>query len=106
MNLTVETLLAMRDRLAAISHVPNVKIFESEAAVQRGDPVKVYPKHKAATPAHLKRMRKKWIKRYGYKQVPCIYEMRNGLFGANERIIVAHPSLAWQIRAAFQRING
>jgi hypothetical protein len=102
MNLTVEALLSMRDRLKALPPVPHVKIFESDAAVQRGDPVKVYPKHKARTPAHLKRMRKKWIKRYGYTQVACIFEMRNGLFGANERIIVVHPSLARQLRAAFK----
>lgn len=77
-----------------------IKIVESVLAVTRHQ-ARVYPKRRANTPAHLKRMNKKWLKRYGYRQEPAMYLMRQpSLFGGlGEEIILAHPALAAKVRA-------
>jgi hypothetical protein len=49
-----------------------IRIIESLAAVRR-ERVKKYPKRKGRTPAHWARMDKKWMKRYGFREVPCMY---------------------------------
>jgi hypothetical protein len=100
--LTAESLIRMRERLAAIPVAPTIKIFVSDTATKQGAPRRIYPKHRSKSPAHLRRMRKKWEKRYGFRRDPCIYEMRNGLFGASERIIVVHPMLERQLRQAMR----
>lgn len=64
------------------------RIIESEACTEPGPRVKTYPKRKARTPAHWRRMDKKWLKRYGHTRVPCMYESRY------DGSIFVHPMLA------------
>jgi hypothetical protein len=82
-----------------------IKVIESAAATEQGGRVKVYPKRKAKSEAHWRRMDKKWRKRYGYARKPCMYMMNTAatLFGSRgDRVLVVHPSLMPQLRATIQ----
>jgi hypothetical protein len=80
------------------SPIGAVRIIESIAATQPGDRVRRYPKRKGKTAAHWRRMDKKWRKRYGFRQEPCMYMINTPLYGFGETI-VAHPVLAAKLRA-------
>lgn len=69
-----------------------LKVVVSEHAMQDGGRVKAYPKRKAKSPSHWRRMDKKWRKRYGFKKEPCMYR-----FGSNHLIV--HPSLYAKLRS-------
>jgi hypothetical protein len=80
-----------------------VKIIESPMATEQGGRVKVYPKRKAKSESHWRRMDKKWRKRYGFTRKPCMYWINTAamLFGSrDEKVLVVHPSLMPQVRAA------
>jgi hypothetical protein len=69
-----------------------LKVVVSEHAVKDGGRVKTYPRRKAKSAAHWRRMDKKWRKRYGFRREPCMYRMGN--------TVIAHPSLYAQLRAS------
>lgn len=80
-----------------------IKIVQSDLAMKETtERVRAYPRRKARTPAHWRRMDKKWRKRYGFKRVACMYWMDTSLmFGRRgERVLVCHPSLMAQVRSA------
>jgi hypothetical protein len=69
------------------------EIRETTAAVQHTQ-TKVYPKRKARTPAHLKRMNKKWLKRYGSTATPAAFLMNCSALGhPGKQILFVHPTL-------------
>ena len=57
-----------------------MKLIVSDHATKDGVRVKMYPRCKARTPAHWRRMDKKWRKRYGFKREPTIYQMGDTIF--------------------------
>lgn len=57
------------------------------------NPVRVYQRRRWQTDAQATRKHKKWVKRYGFKQEPTIFQM------AGEQLI-AHPSFKPAIDAA------
>lgn len=69
-----------------------MQVIESVNASTR-KPRRVYAKHKAKTVAHLKRMRKKWEKRYVAVSVPAIFQLGSDT-------LVVHPALMSQVKAA------
>jgi hypothetical protein len=87
-----------------------IKIIESAAAMKETtERVRKYPRRKARTEAHWRRMDKKWRKRYGFKREACMYWMQNPLglyperFGRHgERVLIVHPSLMSQVRSALR----
>lgn len=56
---------------------------------------KIYPKRRSKNDSHFRRMNKKWLKRYGYKNVPTAYEIGD--------MIVAHPEIVRQIKERFKK---
>jgi hypothetical protein len=85
---------------------PPVRIIESWACTEQGDRVKRYPRRKAKSVSHWHRMDKKWLKRYGYQRVPCIYEINVPTWfydGApTMTTFMVHPTLAAKLRHALQ----
>ena len=69
-----------------------IRIFEDPNCFKHVR-VRVYPKRKAKSDSHWRRMDKKWAKRYGHKQEPMMYVMPHG--------IVTHPILLSRIRQEF-----
>jgi hypothetical protein len=108
-NLTAGKLREACARLQALASPPPIRIIESEFATREGGRVKTYPKRKAKSESHWRRMDKKWRKRYGFARVPCMYRMKTPLwaFGADAgEYLVVHPSLVAQLRASLRRIEG
>jgi hypothetical protein len=103
-GLTVGKLLAMMQELnAAYRAPPPMRMVESWHAVQQGGRVKRYPKRRAKSERHWRRMEKKWTKRYGFKQEPCAYRMDGSALGMPYDMLVVHPTLAPQYRSALRR---
>lgn len=112
-SLTAEGLLANFRRLQAmVADVapppPPSKIVECAWAVMNGQRVKTYPRRKAKTPAHWRRMDKKWMKRYGFKQQPCVFTINGDAlelaFGMRQStVFMVHPSLMRDFMAQFDR---
>lgn len=72
-----------------------LKIIVSDNAVKDGARVRTYPKRKAKSPAHWRRMDKKWRKRYGFKKEPCAYQFGNHM--------IVHPSIYAALRTQVNR---
>jgi len=81
---------------------PQVRIYETEAAVRIGPRARVYPRRRAKSDRHWRRMDKKWQKRYGFQMLPTAYEAQCDLFGRPEISIFVHPALAGEYRAALK----
>jgi hypothetical protein len=110
--LTIETIMQSMEGVRQIIEEPPIRIprvagnslgfgglriIESPAAVRR-ERVKTYPKRKAKSDSHWARMDKKWMKRYGFREVPCMY-----MFQANRDLhtpaaALVHPSHAVLLR--------
>jgi hypothetical protein len=111
--LTMQTIIDSMERVRQIMDEPpiripglganslgfgGIRIIESTAAVRR-ERVKTYPKRKARTPAHWARMDKKWLKRYGWHEVPQAYMFNGDLSGmALGKGLFVHPSQAALLR--------
>ena len=75
-----------------------VRVYESLAAVERSR-AKLYPKRKAKSPRHWARMDKKWRKRFGFREKPCVFYSNNSMGEA----FFVHPALMPQLRAALAK---
>jgi hypothetical protein len=83
----------------AAAAVPRLRLIEDPIAALPGPPVRTYPKRKARSDRHWRRMNKKWLKRYGITWVPTAYQMDLGW----EILIIVHPALAPEYRAAIDK---
>lgn len=81
------------------NQLSGMKVLVSENAVQDGGRVKTYPKRKAKSVSHWRRMDKKWRKRYGFKKEPCAYRL-----GSNHLIV--HPIIYAKLRAELGKDDG
>lgn len=59
---------------------------------------RVYARRRAKSKAHRARMNKKWLKRYGQKIIPQVFQVGNDLF--------VHPLLMPEIRALTKEMPG
>lgn len=73
-----------------------IRVIESLAAVERVR-ARVYPKRKAKSTRHWLRMDKKWRKRFGFREKPCMYKTGGEIVG---EAFIVHPALMPQLRAA------
>lgn len=76
-----------------------IRVIESVSAVTTAQ-TRRYPKRKAKTLAHGRRMNKKWLKRYGLTHTPAMFRIRQPslLSPLGEEVIVAHPAMMAQLR--------
>lgn len=81
-------------RLTKTEIIPTFRLIEDVNCFSRVR-AKIYPKRRSKNDSHFRRMDKKWLKRYGYKNVPTSYQMGN--------TIVAHPEIVRQIRERFKK---
>ncbi len=83
---------------------PPLKIEESTLATKDGGPARTYPKRKAKSVSHWRRMNKKWLKRYGIKRVPCMYKLDTSYMTGKPGItLLVHPTIAPRLYAAIAR---
>lgn len=73
---------------------------ESSFAVKPG-PIKVHKRRRSQTEAYHRRVQKKWTKRHGVRQVPCVYVVDNASFGGSGCTMYAHPSLMQELLRSF-----
>ncbi len=67
-----------------------LQVRESQYAT-RTEPTRLHKKRRNQSAAYHRRVQKKWVKRWGTKQVPCAYLIDNGVLGLPGRTLVAHP---------------
>jgi hypothetical protein len=67
-----------------------LQVRESQYATMT-EPTRTHKKRRNQSEAYHRRVRKKWVKRWGTKQVPCAYLIDNGVLGLPGRTLVAHP---------------
>lgn len=84
------------------------RVIQSELATRDGGQAKKFPKRKAKTEAHHRRMNKKWLKRYGTIREPAMYWLDPSLLGDPHhrfasKVLVCHPSLYPNILDASMR---
>jgi hypothetical protein len=112
-TLTLDTILQSMERVRQIIEEPpiripgapagnnlgfgDIRIIETPAAVRR-ERVKKYPKRKGKTPAHWARMDKKWMKRCGFREVPCMYMLQANRDLHTPAAALVHPSHAALLR--------
>lgn len=60
---------------------------------------RVYPKRRAKSPIHHRRMQKKWLKRYGTYSKPAMYWVNHPMAPGGKMLIV-HPMLLPELRLA------
>ena len=95
-----ELLTKIREMEANVAKVPpRVQIHESWLMTGPGPRIRTYPRRRAKSDRHWRRMDKKWRKRYGYLQVPMAYQTAN-LFG--RIVIFAHPVIVDEWRRSGQ----
>lgn len=101
-TLTLEKLHESMRKIEEIARAapPPVRIIESVYATKDGGRVRTYPRRKAKSESHWRRMDKKWRKRYGFHRVPCAYWVDAPAWGwpPCSRYLVVHPSIAAKLR--------
>lgn len=105
-TLTYQKILDVMKAIEALPPVPpQVKLIESWMAIRR-ERARRYPKSRAKSERHWRRMDKKWLKRYGHRDIPTSYSMKMpNAFGAQELVVFVHPQLMPKFRRALRR-NG
>lgn len=78
--------------------IAGLRIRESPLAVKSA-PAKPHRKRRGQTDAYHRRVQKKWLKRFGTKQVPCAYMVDNSYLGGVGKTMIAHPSLVAKLRS-------
>jgi hypothetical protein len=75
-----------------------IKMFVSDAAgeVRQRRP---YPKRRAKSAIHHRRMQKKWLKRYGTYIKPAMYWVQHPM-APGGKLLVVHPALLPELRAS------
>lgn len=68
----------------------SLQVHESQYAT-RTEPTRLHKKRRNQSEAYHRRVQKKWVKRWGTKQVSCAYLIDNGVLGLPGRTLVAHP---------------
>jgi hypothetical protein len=98
MTLTLETLLAAKRKIEALGPMPP-EIRESTFAVLRSQ-ARVYPKRKAKSLRHHKRMNKKWERRYGFVEKPAAFmlDTRHLMGPSGKQVLFVHPDLMATVR--------
>ncbi len=76
-----------------------IRVIESLMAVERSR-ARTYPKRKAKNPRHWLRMDKKWRKRFGFTEKPCMYKTSGQITG---EAFIVHPALMPRLRAALSQ---
>jgi hypothetical protein len=73
-----------------------IKVIESPYAVEKtNEPMRVHQgKEWMVGRSYHDRIQKKWNKRFGFAQKPCIFKTKDGY--------IAHPSLAHALRRSFR----
>ena len=69
---------------------PLANVIESRFA-ETTEPVRKHRKRRNQSESYHRRVQKKWVKRWGTKQVPCAYLIDNAALGGRGRTLVAHP---------------
>lgn len=112
-DLTIEKLVAVQRQVQSLAPAYGIpEIRESDMALQRSQ-AKTYPKRRAKSASHLRRMNKKWLKRYGYKYAPGAFLMDTSAlslgFGDGapygRQILFVHPSLMKEVRRTFKEVE-
>lgn len=76
--------------------IGGVKVFESMLALEKTDePNRRHSRKPWMREAYHNRIQKKWIKRFGHVQKPCIFKTPHGF--------IVHPALMLQIREALSK---
>ncbi len=68
------------------------RVRESPYAMQTV-PARVHKKRRNQSDAYHQRVQKKWVKRWGTKQVPGAYMIDAAAIGGSGKILVVHPAL-------------
>lgn len=68
------------------------RVRESPYAMQTV-PARVHKKRRNQSYAYHQRVQKKWVKRWGTKQVPCAYMVDAAAIGGSGKILLVHPDL-------------
>lgn len=74
-----------------------LQVRESQYAT-RTEPARMHKKRRNQSSAYHRRVQKKWVKRWGTKQVPCAYLIDNGVLGLPGSTLVAHPQYVAELR--------
>lgn len=79
-----------------------INVVESPHAVQTV-PIRVHKKRRNQTEAYHRRIQKKWRKRFGTKEVPCMYLMNTGALSFDRsqpgrEVLVVNPKHAAMLR--------
>jgi hypothetical protein len=99
-TLTQEAILrAMEEVARTLKPMPRpMRIVENALAV-KAVPVRKHQRRRGQTGAYHRRVQKKWMKRFGTKQVPCAYMVDNSYLGGVGQTMIAHPSLVAKLRS-------
>jgi hypothetical protein len=98
-GLTLETLRKAIEMVESVPRVPRIEMLQSVHAIEKAGRVKTYPKGKAKSASHWRRMDKKWAKRYGYRYKPSAYWLQ--MPDESVRRLIVHPALYQKYRTAF-----
>lgn len=82
------------------THLLGIPMYESPLATE-SKPVRAHKKRRNQTEAYHKRVQKKWIKRFGRKNVPCVFIIDNSVLGGIGKRLIVHPALMPALRKAF-----
>ncbi len=75
------------------------ELIESVYATEQGPRIRTYPRRRAKSDRHWRRMDKKWMKRYGFHPpIPTSYQFESAEFGRSKLMVVVHPILLDQWR--------
>ena len=89
---------------APLNTLFGLPVIQSFAAIGPSRRARRYPKRKARTAAHWRRMDKKWLKRYGYTPgEPQMYKLRSPLDG--RETLIVHPALMPKLIAAVKEMR-
>ncbi len=102
---TLSEILANMERaieaLAKLEPAGPLQVRESPYATQTV-PARVHKKRRNQRDAYHQRVQKKWVKRWGTKQVPGAYVVDASAIGGSGKILIMHPILG---RAAFKSLG-
>lgn len=78
--------------------INGIRIRSSLLAVNT-EQAKRHRKRRSQSASYHRRVQKKWLKRFGTKQVPCAYVIDNGFLGGVGQTLIAHPSIVERLRS-------
>ncbi len=77
-----------------------VRIVESALCLETTtDPLRVHRRRRGQSASYHRRVQKKWTRRWGFVQRPCMFKVSPGAIGLDgDDYFLAHPSLSRKIR--------